>query len=124
MTAVTGGAIAVAERVLSIVNSRTREAAEAEVSVRRGTRALTRFATSFIHQNVAEDVNHVVLRMALDGRVASSGLDGPADDDTLKRLVDNVLAAARVAPIDDGWPGLTPPTPLARRGRLSRPRRC
>jgi predicted Zn-dependent protease len=112
VTAVTGGAIAVAERVLSVVNSRTRQAAEAEVSVRCGTQALTRFATSFIHQNVAEEVSHVVLRVALDGRVASSSLDGPADEETLKRLVDNVIAAARVAPIDDGWPGLTPPTSI------------
>jgi predicted Zn-dependent protease len=57
-------------------------------------------------------VSHVVLRVALNGRVASSSLDGPADTNTLQRLVDNVLAAARVAPVDDGWPGLTPPTPI------------
>ncbi|HEX5014364.1 MAG TPA: metallopeptidase TldD-related protein [Candidatus Limnocylindrales bacterium] len=112
MAAVTGGASAVAERVLEIVRTRTSGAAEAEVSVRRGTQALTRFATSFIHQNVAEDVSHVVLRVALNGRVASSSLDGPADGNALTRLVDNVLAAARVAPIDDSWPGLTPPTPI------------
>jgi predicted Zn-dependent protease len=112
VTAVTGGAFAVAQRVLEIVASRTRGTAESEVSVRHGTQALTRFATSFIHQNVAEDVSHLVLRVALDRRVASSSLDGPADDQTLKRLVDNVLAAARVAPVDDGWPGLTPPTSI------------
>jgi predicted Zn-dependent protease len=113
MTAITGGALAVAERVLSIVSSRTgARTAEAEVNVRRGTQALTRFANSFIHQNVAEDVSHVLLRVALDGRVASSSLDGPADEGTLRRLVDNVLAAARVAPIDEAWPGLTPPTAI------------
>jgi predicted Zn-dependent protease len=114
VTAATGTELDVAERVLSILRRRGgTEAAEAEVGVRRGTRALTRFATSFIHQNVAEDVSHVLLRIALDGRPASSSLDGPTDDGTLGRLVDNVLAAARVTPIDPGWPGLTPPTPVA-----------
>jgi predicted Zn-dependent protease len=112
VTAATGAATDVAERVLAIVRSRVGAGAEAEASVTRGTRALTRFATSFIHQNVAEDVSHVVLRIALDGRTASSGLDGPTDDETLGRLVDNVVDAARVAPRDAGWPGLTPPTPI------------
>jgi predicted Zn-dependent protease len=110
MTADTGTPLDVAERVLSIVRERAGTSAEAEVSVQRGSRALTRFATSFIHQNVAEDVSHVVLRIAVDGRTASSSLDGPTDDATLGRLVDNVLAAARVAPVDAGWPGLTAPT--------------
>jgi predicted Zn-dependent protease len=105
----TGTALGVAERVLAIARERAGSGAEAEVSVQRGSRALTRFATSFIHQNVAEDVSHVVLRIALEGRTASSSLDGPTDDATLGRLVDNVLAAARVAPVDAGWPGLTPP---------------
>ncbi|HET9347163.1 MAG TPA: metallopeptidase TldD-related protein [Candidatus Limnocylindrales bacterium] len=111
MTAATGTAPDVADRVLATVRERAgSEAAEAEVTVRFGTTALTRFATSFIHQNVADEVSHVVLRVALDGRTASSSLDGPTDDETLGRLVDNVIAAARVAPRDDGWPGLTPPT--------------
>ena len=114
MTAATGTALHVAERVLSTVRERTgTDAAEAEVAVQRGSRALTRFATSFIHQNVAEDVSHVILRVALEGRTASSSLDGPTDDATLGRLVDDVLAAVRVAPVDAGWPGLTPPTPVA-----------
>jgi predicted Zn-dependent protease len=80
------------------------------VNVTRGVSALTRFANSFIHQNVSEEVSHVLLRVALDGRTASSSLDGPADDETLGRLADNVITAARVAPVDPGWPGLAPPT--------------
>lgn len=110
MTTVPDGPVAIAERVLAIARDRAGAAAETEVTVTRGTSALTRFATSFIHQNVAEDVSHVLLRVALDGRVAASSLDGPADAETLGRLVDNVLAAVRVAPVDEGWPGLTPPT--------------
>ena len=111
MTAATDTALDVAERVLAIVRDRAgSEAAEAEVNVRLGTTALTRFATSFIHQNVADEVSHVLLRVALDGRTASSSLDGPTDDETLGRLADNVIAAARVAPRDEGWPGVTPPS--------------
>jgi predicted Zn-dependent protease len=112
MTAATGAALDVAERTLALVRGRAGDGAEAEVYVRHGTHALTRFANSFIHQNVAEEVSHIVVRVALDGRTASSGLDGPTDDATLGRLVDNALAAARVAPVDPGWPGLTPPTPI------------
>ena len=111
MTTRTNAGLDVAERVLSIVRDRAgSEAAEAEVNVTLGTSSLTRFANSFIHQNVSEDVSHVLLRLALDGRVASSSLDGPADDETLGRLADDVIAAARVAPLDPGWPGLTPPS--------------
>jgi predicted Zn-dependent protease len=104
---------AVADRVLALVRERAGETAEAEVTVRLGTSALTRFATSFIHQNVAEEVSHVLVRIALDGRSASSSLDAPTDDATLARLVDDVLAAARIAPHDPDWPGLTRRTPLA-----------
>ena len=111
MTATTATALEVAERVLGIVRERAgSEAAEAEVNVRLGTTALTRFATSFIHQNVEDEVSHVLLRVALDGRTASSSLDGPTDGEGLARLVDNVITAARVAPHDHGWPGVTAPT--------------
>ena len=100
-------AIDTAERALELVRTRAAEA-EAEVTVRQGTEALTRFATSFIHQNVASDVNHVVIRVALDGRNASTSIDGPASDEALGRAIDNVLEAARVRPADPDWPGLAP----------------
>jgi predicted Zn-dependent protease len=110
MTTQTGAALDVASQVLAIVRDRVgSEAAEAEVNVTTGVSSLTRFANSFIHQNVSEEVSHVLLRLALDGRVAASSLDGPADEATLGRLVDNVISAARVAPADPGWPGLTAP---------------
>jgi predicted Zn-dependent protease len=94
-----------AERLLDLVG-RKATGAEAEVTVRTGTDALTRFANGFIHQNVAEDVSHVLLRIALDGRVASSSLDARTDDETLSRLVDNVVEAARIRSVDPGWPGV------------------
>jgi predicted Zn-dependent protease len=103
-----GAAMALADRVLELVRKGSTDA-EAEVLVHRGTLALTRFANSAIHQNVAEDVSRVSVRLALDGRVATSRLDGPADDERLNSLVDGVFAAARASPTDRDWPGLAPP---------------
>lgn len=100
-------ALETAERALALARARAADA-EVEVTVRRGSEALTRFATGFIHQNVANDVNHVVIRVALDGRNASTSIDGPADDEGLGRAIDGVLEAARVRPADPDWPGLAP----------------
>ncbi len=92
------------ERVLALVGTD----AEAEVTVSAGTEALTRFATSFIHQNVADDARSVHLRVALDGRVAEASVN-QADDEALEHLVRTTLEAARLRPVDSGWPGLAPP---------------
>jgi predicted Zn-dependent protease len=97
-----------AERVLARVRARWTHA-EAEVEVQVGTLALTRFANNVIHQNVAEDVSSVSLRLALDGRVATARLDGPPDDQRLEGLVAGAFEAAEVSPIDPDWPGLTEP---------------
>jgi predicted Zn-dependent protease len=91
------------ERVLALVGAD----AEAEVTVSAGTEALTRFATSFIHQNVADDARAVHLRVALDGRVAEATVN-QADDASLDRLVRSAMEAARLRPVDSGWPGLAP----------------
>ena len=91
------------ERVLRLVGTD----AEAEVTVTGGTEALTRFATSFIHQNVADDVRDVRLRVALDGRVSEATVN-QADDESLARLVRSTADAARLQPVDPGWPGLAP----------------
>ncbi|HET7473808.1 MAG TPA: TldD/PmbA family protein [Candidatus Limnocylindrales bacterium] len=96
-----------AEHTLELVRQRAGDA-EVEVTVRRGEEALTRFATGFIHQNVASEINHVLIRVALDGRNATTSVDGPADDETLGRAIDGVLEAARVRPPDPDWPGLAP----------------
>jgi predicted Zn-dependent protease len=103
------GAASLADRVLGMIRDRA-ASAEAEVLVHAGTLALTRFANSAIHQNVAEDVNRVSIRLALDGRVASSRLDGRAGELDLSALVDGVFAAARVSPVDPDWPGVAGPT--------------
>jgi predicted Zn-dependent protease len=107
------GAESLAKRVLGMIRQRS-TSAEAEVLVHVGMLALTRFANNTIHQNVAEDVNRVSIRLALDGRVSSSRLDGRAGDLDLDALVDGVFAAARVSPIDPDWPGVAgPAAPIA-----------
>jgi len=93
----------VCERVLSRVGE-----AEAEVTITSGTDALTRFATSFIHQNVTDAARRIHLRVAIDGRVAES-VGNQTDDEALDRLVRSGLDAARLRPVDPGWPGLAPP---------------
>jgi len=99
-------ALELADHVVSLVRVRAGDA-EVEVTVRQGSDALTRFATSFIHQNVASEINHVLIRVAVDdGRNASTSVDGPADDETLGRAIDGVLEAARVRPPDPDWPGV------------------
>ena len=100
----------VAAEVLDLVRRRSADA-EAEITVRTGVSALTRFASSFIHQNVAEDLSHLLVRVAVDGHVASVTLDGPPDRDHLDRLVANAFDAAVAMPVDPEWPGVTPPTP-------------
>lgn len=91
------------ERVLALVGTD----AEAEVTVSAGTETLTRFATSFIHQNVADAARRIHLRVALDGRVAE-GSGNQTDDEALSRLVRSTMEAATLQPIDPGWPGLAP----------------
>jgi predicted Zn-dependent protease len=91
------------ERVLRLVGTD----AEAEVTVTAGTEALTRFATNFIHQNVADAAYGVHLRLALDGRIAEAAAN-QTDDGALARLVRSTMDAARVQPVDSGWPGLAP----------------
>ncbi len=94
----------VCDRVLALVGTD----AEAEITVTSGTESLTRFATSFIHQNVTDASRLVHLRVALDGRVAEATAN-QTDDDALSRLVRSTIDAARLQPVDPGWPGLAPP---------------
>lgn len=99
--------MALAERVLE--RARMREpGAEAEALVRSGVEALTRFANGAIHQNVSQEVSHVLVRIAFDGRTARCTLDGRPDDDGIRGLVDAALEAARIRPADPDWPGMAP----------------
>jgi predicted Zn-dependent protease len=91
------------QRVLGLVGDR----AEAEVTSSAGRSALTRFANSHIHQNVAVDHLDVRLRLVADGRLATAAT-GRVDDEGLARLVEDALDAARLRPPDRGWAGLAP----------------
>lgn len=86
--------------------------AEAEVFVDVGITSLTRFANSFIHQNVSEDVEQITLKVALDGKVASSTTT-TATPDALSRFVDATLETAAGQPVDDDWPGVGGPDEVA-----------
>lgn len=90
--------------VLGIVGTR----ADAGVYVRTGTSALTRFANSFIHQNVSDDVAHVHLTVALDNRLAS-GSTTATTDDALNSLVDRLIEVAAMQPVDDEFAGFGGP---------------
>ncbi|MET7805976.1 TldD/PmbA family protein [Micromonospora chersina] len=100
-----------AGRVVELVRRLAGPDAEAEVVVTRADLALTRFANSFIHQNVAESGTTVRLRLHADGRTAA-GSGSLVDPDGLTALVERTLAAVRLCPPDPAWPGLAPPAPV------------
>jgi len=95
-----------ADRVLDRVGDR----AEVEVRVAGGTSALTRFANSFVHQNVGEEGDVVSLRVARRGRV-TSGTTSNVQPDRLDAFVEETLQRSEVQPIDPHWPGLTTDDP-------------
>lgn len=81
--------------------------ADVDAGADRTLVGLTRFATSIIHQNVAEDTTTVRLRIHHDGRTATSSVTVTGVDD-LPALVERTVAAVQVAPRDPGWPGVAP----------------
>ena len=105
-----GAELELAARVVELVRAVVGPAGEAEVMVQHEAEALTRFANSAIHQNVADATTTVRLRLYLDGRTAGGSTTVTAADG-LRGLVERVVAAARLSPADPTWPGLTPPTP-------------
>ncbi|HWG25791.1 TldD/PmbA family protein [Actinospica sp.] len=100
-----------ASRVLELARASAGPSADVDVSVNRVALALTRFANSYIHQNVADTTTGVQLRIHSEGRTtsASSTLVGT---DALREMVERTVAAAKVSPLDPGWPGLIGPTPV------------
>ncbi|MEU7923313.1 TldD/PmbA family protein [Micromonospora zamorensis] len=100
-----------AGQVVELVRRLGGPAAQADAVVTRADLALTRFANSAIHQNVAESTVGVRLRLHIDGRTAA-GSGSVVTADGLHALVERTLAAARLCPPDPGWPGLVAPTPV------------
>jgi PmbA protein len=101
--------LTLAERVIALAEAQG--ATEAEALVMAEDSALTRFANSEIHQNVAETNINVNLRFAVGRRVGVAST-GRTDDEGLRRLAENAAAIARnVAELED-WAGLPEPTPI------------
>jgi predicted Zn-dependent protease len=98
----------IAGLVLDLVRAAA-PAAEAEVRVDGADLGLTRFANSYIHQNVSDSTTRVLLRVHTDGGTAT-GSTTLTDRDGLAAMVDRTLAAARLVPPDVRWAGLVEPT--------------
>ena len=83
-------------------------ATEAEVLVMAGDSALTRFANSEIHQNVAERSLTVSLRHVVGRRIAVVST-GRVDAEGLRSLVHRAAAIARSCEELEDWAGLPAP---------------
>src|SRR3954454_1839072 len=100
-------ALALAEAALALT---TRDGVtEAEALVTAEDSALTRFANSEIHQNVAETNVAINLRVVVGKRVGVAST-GRTDSEGLRRLADQAIAIARVVEELDDWGGLPGPT--------------
>jgi predicted Zn-dependent protease len=97
---------ATAERVLDAARAAVGNTADVDVTVEFEHLALTRFANSYIHQNVASDTETVTLRIHAEGRTAVNS-STVTDDAGLAALVERAVAAVRVSPADPGWAGLS-----------------
>ena len=117
MSVATETEVRLAEQVLDVLRGQAGAGVEAEVVVTRTELALTRFATSFIHQNVADLTTTVRLRLHLDGRTAG-GATTVTSAEGLRDLVGRTLEGARLLPPDPGWPGLAPSAPAASSGTV------
>ena len=96
------------QRLVATVLEMVGDRAEADALADVGTSSLTRFANSFIHQNVSEDTASVTLRVAVDGKVSSSTTTITTDD-ALRAFVDATIETASQQPVDDEWPGFGGP---------------
>jgi predicted Zn-dependent protease len=98
---------ALAERLVEMVGRR----ADAAVTVTHHRQGLTRFANSFIHQNVVDEHTEVELQISRHGRSASA-TTYRCDDEALAGLADRALAAAALRAVDPLSAGLAPPEKL------------
>ena len=81
---------------------------EIELLISGSRSSLTRFANNTIHQNVAEEGNHISVRVSFGGRTARATTN-KSDDESLRRVVQSAEDLARVQQPD---PDLLPmPSP-------------
>ena len=105
-----GAELELAARVVELVRRAAGPGAEAEVMVQHDAVALTRFALSMIHQNVADATTTVHLLLHLDGRTATASPTILLPD-CLRWLLERTLPATRRIPPATACPALTPPAP-------------
>src|SRR4029450_10558310 len=84
-------------------------ATEAEALVIGEDAALTRFANSQIHQNVAETNARVNPRVVI-GKPVGVASSGRTDAEGLRRLAEHATAIARVVEELEDWAGLPGPS--------------
>jgi PmbA protein len=99
-------ALALAEDV--VARATKAGASEAEALVMGEDSALTRFANSEIHQNVAETSRTVNLRFIAGKRIAVIST-GRTDDEGLRLLVERAASVVRTCEELDDWSGLPVP---------------
>ncbi len=99
-----------AERLLALAERAG--ATECEVLALGEDSALTRFANSEIHQNVAEQNVQLNLRF-IDGRRVGVASSNRTDDEGLRALAERAAAVARNSAELEGWSGLPEPTSIA-----------
>jgi PmbA protein len=86
-------------------------ATEAEVLIAAEDAALTRFANSEIHQNVAETNSQVSLRFVIGNRIGVASTSR-TDEEGLRSLAETAGAIARNSAELEDWAGLPEPTPI------------
>lgn len=105
-----------AERTLALLPADV----DGQVQIAATSSGLTRFANSFIHQNVADEGTEIALTVARGRQVASASAH-VGDDDALARFVASVVAAAEIAPEMADWPGVGVGTEVIGRSDASPP---
>jgi predicted Zn-dependent protease len=84
---------------------------QTEVVILAGDSALTRFANSTIHQNVAEVDTEVRIRAVLGTRIGVATTNN-LDDDALAQALENALNIARLQPENPDFRSLPEPQPV------------
>jgi PmbA protein len=87
------------------------EAEQTEVLFLAGEEALTRFANSYIHQNVAQGDASVSVRAVVNRRIGVAATN-ELSDDSLRRATEQALAIARLQIEDPDFHSLPGPAPV------------
>jgi len=87
------------------------KATQTEVLFFGTDRSLTRFANSYIHQNVAETNTAVSVRAVLGNRIGVASTN-KIDDDSLRDVVNRAVAIASVQPENPEFKSLPGPQPI------------